>query len=327
MTGLPAQSVIITGGNTGLGYQCAKAIASVSHNWQVIIASRNLAKAVPAVEQLKRETGNNAIEVMHLDLASLASIRGFAKSFAEGSFAPLHALVCNAGISVAQGVTYTEDGFETTFGVNHLGHFLLVNLLLRSLVAPARIVFVSSGTHDPNFDGRISPPSYQNAKKLAWPEKDGERPLPGLRRYSTSKLCNMFCTYELARRLQAEGLSTPEHRITVNAYDPGATPGTGLIRDYPSFVQGIWRSPASRFLLGLLGTKIYDLQTSGNAMARLVLDPSLEGVTGKYFHVRQEMRSSKESYDTTKARELWESSVELVKLTADETLLSLPHPV
>ncbi len=316
------KSVIVTGGNTGLGYQCAKRLASSGAHWHVVIASRDMEKAMRAVEGLRSETGHEQIEAMRLDLGSLTSVRGFARDFADRNLPPLHAIVCNAGLGAQQSITYTEDGFETLFGVNHLGHFLLVNLLLRSLVAPARIVFVSSGTHDPDtLDGRFNPPLYRDAKSLAWPEKTGARPLSGIRRYSSSKLCNLFCAYELSRRLRAEGLSTLERPITVNAYDPGATPSTQLIREQPSFVQQLWTSPILHAIVRLLGTDISTVKASGNAMARLVLDPALEGITGKYFHILKETYSSKESYDQEKAAELWEASAEFVKLMPDETLL------
>lgn len=318
------RTVVITGGNTGLGYQCAKTIAVSGQPWHIVIASRDTAKAAKAVEQLKSETAHEQISAMRLDLASLDSIRAFAREFAASTLPSLHAIVCNAGVHLSGGVTYTQDGFETTFGVNHLGHFLLVNLLLRSLIAPARIVFISSGTHDPATpDGRWNRPDYQNAYRLAWPEKDGGRPLPGIRRYSTSKLCNIYCTYELARRLEAEGLSTTEHPITVNAYDPGPNPETGLTRDYPRFIQSLLRSATFRPLLSAITGDFSTIETSGGFMASLVVNPALEQTTGKYYHIQHEMPSSQESYDRAKARELWESSVELVKLAPEETPLRL----
>ena len=130
--------------------------------------------------------------------------------------------MCNAGLRIGSGTTYTQDGFEMTFGVNCLGHFLLVNLLLRSLVAPARIVFVSSTTHDPDrkktFLSRLvgtASPRYGDARALAWPEHSPESEdqkesprIVGMRRYSTSNLCDVLYAYELARRLQAEGYSS-----------------------------------------------------------------------------------------------------------------------
>ncbi len=196
----------------------------------------------------------------------------------------LRAVVCNACLQVVSGTTYTQDGFETTFGVNCLGHFLLVNLLLQHLVAPARIVFVSSGSHDPesgkNFLGRLigtTAPRYRDARALAWPEQypdaEEQRESPrvvGMHRYSTSKLCDILYAYELARRLQAQGCSTPEHPITVNAFNPGPTPGTGLARDAGAFGQFGWNVlfPLLRFAM----PRMQSLDASGKALARLVLD-------------------------------------------------------
>jgi NAD(P)-dependent dehydrogenase (short-subunit alcohol dehydrogenase family) len=322
MPALTAQrTVIVTGGNTGLGYHCAKSLAASDQGWHIIIASRDQTKASAAVRNLINETSHRHIEALQLDLASLVSVRAFAATVAQHPAPPLGAIVCNAGISIAGGLTYTTDGFETTFGVNHLGHFLLINLLLRQITTPARIVLVSSGTHDPDtLDGRFNPPLYYNAVHLARPEESGRPPLPGIRRYSTSKLCNIFCAYELNRRLIAEGHSTAEHPITVNAYDPGPVPGTGLVRDYPATARTLWESSVFRRALNMIGLKISDVATSGKAMARLISDPALAGVSGKYFQIAQERASSQESYDIRKAAELWESSAELVKLMPDETI-------
>lgn len=318
----PTSTVIVTGGNTGLGYECAKTIAAARQNWHVVIASRDATKSAEAAQRTIGETGNTYIEAMPLDLASLASIRAFSQAFAaRDDLPPLHSIVCNAGTQVARGIAYTDDGFEKMFGVNHLGHFLLVNLLLPHMLAPARIVVVSSGTHDPDsLDGRFNPPDYRGARVLAWPEQAGVSSLSGIRRYATSKLCNIFFTYELARRLQGQASDT-EPMITANAYDPGATPGTGLIRDHRTIVRTLWTSPIVHRLLQAFGARIYDVHTSGRAMARLVLDSQLANSSGKYFHVMEETPSSHESYDRAKAAELWETSVELVKLAPNETIL------
>src|SRR5260221_13796710 len=228
------QTVLLTGGTSGLGYASAQAMAAYHRDSHLVLTSRNHRQAMQAVDTLKRQTGNQHIEWMPLDLASLASIRMFARELTIRKLPPLHAVVCNAGLQVVSGTTYTQDGFETTFGVNGLGHFLLVNLLLRQLVTPARIVFVSSDAHDPEssktFMSRMigtMPPRYRDARALAWPEQypDAEErnespKVVGMRRYSTSKLCDIFYAYELARRLQSQGHSTPEHPIKVNAFNP-----------------------------------------------------------------------------------------------------------
>lgn len=142
------KTIIITGGNSGLGYECAKHIATSQQGWCIVIAGRSKQKIIEAAKRLEDITPNSQVTALPLDLASLRSVRKFVEEFAAQDLPPLRALVCNAGIQVISDTTFTEDGFETTFGVNHLGHFLLVNLLIKNLVAPARIVVVSSDTHD-----------------------------------------------------------------------------------------------------------------------------------------------------------------------------------
>jgi NAD(P)-dependent dehydrogenase (short-subunit alcohol dehydrogenase family) len=295
------------------------------------MASRNAAKASTAAAKLIAQTPGAWVEVLPLDLASLESVRAFAAAYAARDWPPLRALVCNAGVQVVSGITYTWDGFESMFGVNHLGHFRLTLLLLKHLAAPARIVMVSSDTHDPARHTRMSEPHYTQAAALAWPEKDpaaatsAESPATmGGRRYTTSKLCNIYFTYELARRLQKEGLSTAEKPITVNAFNPGLMPGTGLARDYPPLLRLGWhfllplvRPLARRFI------PINTVEASGQALARLVTDPALEAVSGKYFSGMDEVRSSEASYDPQPALDLWETSLKLVKLAQAETPLAI----
>jgi NAD(P)-dependent dehydrogenase (short-subunit alcohol dehydrogenase family) len=315
------RTAIVTGGNSGLGYQCAKTIAAAG-DWRVVIACRDRVKADRSVTNLIAETSNPNIEAMTLNLASLASIRQFASDFSSRNLPPLKAIVANAGMQAVGDPTYTEDGFETTFGVNHLGHFLLINLLLRSLVAPARIAIVSSGTHDPaRLEGRLMAPAYRDPHLLANPTADAK--LPDIQRYTTSKLCNLFFAYELACRLEAERHSTPEQPITVNSFDPGGVPGTELTRDYPIVIRWVFNSilPPAIPLLKRLGLNINDVHTAGRAMARLILDPELECISGKYFQGMVEIPSSTESYDRAKAIQLWNFSAEAVKLRSDETIL------
>ena len=241
------KTVVVTGGNAGLGYECARQIAASDRGWRVVLAVRGPEKGERAARAIAEQTGNSGVEAMGLDLVSLASVRSFAQKLAwREDLPPLRAVVCNAGLQVVSGTTRTEGGFEETFGVNHLGHFLLANLLLRRLVAPARIVFVSSGTHDPKRRTGMPAPRYRGAEALAHPER---HPNPeeegegvgkvGRRRYTASKLCYAMCAYELDRRLRAGGLSTPEVPIDANAFNPGAVPGTGLARDHAPW-------PASR---------------------------------------------------------------------------------
>lgn len=125
------RTVVVTGSNAGLGYECAKAIAASGREWRVVLAVRSPEKGERAALRIAEETANPGVEAMGLDLASLASVRSFAKEFARrDDLPPVRSLVCNAGLQVVSGSIHTEDGFEETFGVNHLGHFLLVNLIL-----------------------------------------------------------------------------------------------------------------------------------------------------------------------------------------------------
>jgi light-dependent protochlorophyllide reductase len=308
------KTVIITGATSGLGYYCAEAIARSGQNWHIIIASRNLPRVEEAVRNLMTETEYPHIEGMALDLASLASVRQFAQDFMAGERPPLQAIVCNAGVQVVSGTLYTKDGFEMTFGVNHLGHFLLVNLLLSHLSDRSRIVFVSSDTHNPNAKTGMPDPRYQNARLLAFPDDDHGTDIGnvGQRRYTTSKLCNVLCAYELSRRLNQQ-----QSKVTVNVFNPGLMLDTQLGRDYSQAELAALSTAVPSSVL----EKAKDSKTMGAALARLILDPLLDNVTGKYFDGLEEIQSSDESYDEHKATDLWESSTELVKLSSREATL------
>jgi len=174
------------------------------------------------------------MHAMQLDLASLASVRGFIDNSRAGVLPPIQAVICNAGVQMVSGVQSTADGHEMTFGVNHLGHFALVCGLLDTFHAPARIVVVSSGTHDPARFTGMPHPRYTSGAALARPPGDLTAE-EGRRRYTTSKLCNLLFCYELDRRLDhgAQGM-------TVNAFDPGLMPGSGLGRDYSPLQRFAW---------------------------------------------------------------------------------------
>ncbi len=329
------KTVIVTGGNAGLGYECARAIAASDRGWRVVLAVRSIEKGEHAALSISKETGNPNVEVEKLDLSSLDSVRSFARRFASREdLPPLGAVVCNAGLQIVSGTSYTEDGFEKTFGVNHLGHFLLVNLLLKQLAAPARIVFVSSGTHDPERRTGMPAPRYRSPEALAHPEEypdtvePGEDPgKTGRIRYTTSKLCNVLCAYELDRRVRRENSGTGAAPITVNAFDPGAVPGTGLTRDYSLPARFVWDRGIALLVPVLrgLGIRFSTAEASGRALARMVTDPALERASGKYFEIGIEARSSEESYDREMAKELWEASARLVRLVPEETLPGLLH--
>jgi len=194
---------------------------------------RDPARGAAAMQELGQP---NRCTVLRLDLASLESIRAFTEGVKTAALPPLHAIVCNAGVQVVSGIQQTVDGFEMTFGVNHLGHFALLQSLRGLLTTPARIVVVSSGTHDPSKHTGMPDPAYTSAAELARPGISGDDSDAGRRRYTTSKLCNVLFTYELDRRLDRGA-----HGITVNAFDPGLMPGSGLARDYPPLQRFAWR--------------------------------------------------------------------------------------
>ena len=185
------RTVVVTGANTGIGLATASALAG--QGWRVFVACRSERKGAAAVASIKATTGNDAVFLLMLDLADLASVRDCAKSFLE-PYEPLHVLINNAGVAGRRGLT--KQGFELMFGVNHLGHFLLTQLLLERLVssAPARVVTVSSDAH-------------YNARGIDWDAlRRPARGITGLDEYAVSKLCNVLFSQELARRTEGTGV-------------------------------------------------------------------------------------------------------------------------
>ena len=324
---MPTDStVLVTGGNSGLGFECARELAR--GGWRVLIASRDRTASAAAVERIGRETGTDAASEMGLDLGSTASVRAFVREL-EARDVPLRAVVCNAGLQQLTGRRrVSADGFELTFAVNHLGHFLLANLLLERLRAnaPARIVVVASGVHDPKRWTGMPKPAVTDFETLAETGGPQSGQFDGRLAYSNSKLCNLWFAYELVRRLEARGLAN-DGAVTVNAFDPGLVPGSGLARDYPAVLRFVWE----RVLPGAVGVLTHVVPgvnpapKAGRALAQLVLDPALARVSGKYFPSHARWRaapSSDASYDRDRARGLWEASVRMTGLTARESTLA-----
>ncbi|MFE6485415.1 SDR family NAD(P)-dependent oxidoreductase [Streptomyces sp. NPDC057757] len=304
------KTVVITGGNTGLGYQCAKNIALGDPGYHVVLACRSLTRGAAAAETLRTETGNPNITVMELDLASLDSVRAFCDSFSHADLPPLHGVVCNAGISAGgvPGVPRTADGFETIFAVNHLGHFLLANLLLHQIGDSGRLVFVTSDLHNPPpfFPVKVT---YSDATALATGRG------PGMRAYCTSKLCNLYCTYEMARLLSEQ---TDRH-LTVNAFNPGAMSDTGFAAPTGNaLVRGATRVLGS--VMGKLIGKQSTSTASGAALANLITDPALTNTTGTYIDRGAQAPSSPLSHNRDNARELWQASMNMTGLRKSDTI-------
>jgi len=163
-------TVLITGGHSGLGLESVKQVATMGLN--LVLAGRNLERIEPVAGQLKSTYGIE-VSALQLDTSSLASVRSAAAVFsgmiARGEIDALQAIVCNAGANFLGKVSYSVDGYENTFATNYLGHFLLVQLLLDHVAENGRIVFVASGTHDPDtsdgkFAGKAARPMH-----LRWP--------------------------------------------------------------------------------------------------------------------------------------------------------------
>jgi NAD(P)-dependent dehydrogenase (short-subunit alcohol dehydrogenase family) len=319
-------AVLVTGGNSGIGFEAARELARAGRH--VVIASRNRAASADAVRRIAAESGDDAVSELGLDLGSLAAVRRFAGELA-GRDIRLRALVCNAGVQATTGPRLSPDGFELTFAVNHLGHFLLTHLLVGRLAAsaPARIVVVASGVHDPTLRTGMPKADVADLETLAatgGPRRDA---FDGRLAYVNSKLCNLWFTYELARRLAGAGFADGGRAITVNGFDPGLVPGSGLAREYPAPLRFVWDRilPGVARVLSPVVPTINPAPKAGAALARLVLDPALEPVSGRYFpsHARwREAASSDASYDAERARALWDASVRMTGLRADESPLA-----
>ena len=314
-------TTLITGGNAGLGLEAAKRLAAKKQD--LVLAGRDQVTVEKAASELRERFGVQ-VTTVRLDLASLASVRSAAEEvrrlIAEGQIQPLNALLCNAGAQFQGPISYSKDGYEETFAINYLGHFLLVNLLLDCLTEDGRVVFTASGTHDPEtMDGKMVGKAIEpDGFALANEGKQGRKPSSGGVRYSTSKLCTMLFCYEVNRRLAKRGSG----RASI-AYDPGLVPETGLSRTAPAFAAGLLRTKGMKWLLQKLGVTMGSLAFSGEALARIAIDPEFEGASGRYLQSKNgsldTARSSKASYDEQKATRLWKDSATLVKLQPHET--------
>nr|OQO24753.1 hypothetical protein B0A51_14034 [Rachicladosporium sp. CCFEE 5018] len=306
-------TVIITGGTTGLGYECARTIAKQKPESRIIIAARSAGNE--AVANINKETGLTNVQYSRLDLSDLTNVRSFADKITTGDFEPISALVLNAGIQISGDITFTKQEIETTFGVNHVGHALLLLLLMPKLESNARIVITSSGTHDLKQKSGLPDAIYKRAQLLAHPNEESTKYV-GQQRYATSKLCNVLWTYAMERRRAAD---PAKHSWTINAMDPGLMPGTGLARDYGAVLWFIWRQILPRMLpilRLLLFSNIHTTGESGRNLARLAISADVQGVSGKYFKGEHPIASSDDSYDTVKQDELWSWTLEYLSRDA-----------
>ena len=313
-------TIILTGPTRGLGLAAAKALLRRSPTATLVLAGRNQAELDRLVQRLKRWRPRATLAPLALDLQSQASIRAFASAFRELKLGPPTALILSAGLQFSEGGAVGESGADLTFTNNHLGHFLLANLLAGDMAPEGRIIFVSSGTHDPDNRTGIPVPKIRRAADAAYPAQAGNNDpanVAGPRAYSTSKLCNILCAYELDRRVQLCGRSGP----SIMAFDPGLMPGTGLARTYPAPLRLIWSLVLPRIIPILrlaMGPNVNSTAESGDNLARLAVDPAVHGWTGVDGVKKKAVPSSKQSYDTALQADLWALSAQLTRLTPSD---------
>lgn len=288
--------IVMTGATAGFGLYAATKLADAGH--ELLIGARN-PDAPPA--ELAGRT-----EFLPLDLDSLANVRVFAALVGQG---PIDRLVLNAGLQLAK-PTKSADGFERTFAVNHLAHFLLLHLLADRLAPGARVVFTGSGTHDPAEKTPVTPPIHANAEYLAYPDRDPQRETrerqAGFRAYSSSKLCNIMTVREGALRLP---------QATFLAFDPGYVPHTSLGRDNPK-----WIATLVSYILPLMMKKdrSSSIPRSGQYLADLVLQPEYANQSGSYWAVRSpdfvRIEPSELARNAVVCRTLWDDSLRMTGL-------------
>ncbi|KAK1392592.1 Short-chain dehydrogenase TIC 32, chloroplastic [Heracleum sosnowskyi] len=281
-------TVIVTGGASGIGLETVRVLAL--RKAHVIIAARNVEAANEAKQLILKDQENAQIDVLKLDLCSIKSVRAFADSFKALNL-PLNILINNAGIMFCP-YQLSEDGIEIQFATNHLGHFLLTNLLLdkmkettESTGIEGRIVNLSSIAHQHTYSEGIR---FENL--------NDEKSYSDKKAYGQSKLANILHANELSRRLEGEGAN-----ITVNSVHPGL------------IMTNLFKYSAVLFkLLKLVTPLIWKNVPQGAATTCYVaLHPKLKGVSGKYYQDCNEWQPSKFATDENLAKKLWDFSNKL----------------
>jgi NAD(P)-dependent dehydrogenase (short-subunit alcohol dehydrogenase family) len=281
-TSMQGKICMVTGANSGIGKATALALAQMGAT--VVMVCRDRARGEEAKSEITTKSRNNAVDLLLADLSSQQSIRQLVGNFQQ-HYMHLHVLINNAGAAFP-GRRETVDGLEMTFAVNYLAPFLLTNLLLDVLKAgaPARIVNVSSGSHEAGY--------------IKLDNLQSKNPYRSMRVYGQSKLALVLFTYELARRLEGTG-------VTVNCLHPGF-----VATNFGQSDVG----PAFRLLVKLIGSFGTSPQEGAKTSIYLASSPKVEGVTGKYFVKSIPKRSAAISYDESRQRQLWEQSAKLVNL-------------
>ena len=316
-------TVVITGASSGVGLHAAKVLAQ-SGEWHVVMACRNFLKAEIAAQAVG--IPQDSYTIIHLDLACLKSVHQFVKTFRD-SGRSLDALVCNAAIymPLLKEPLRTAEGFELNVGTNHLGHFLLCNLLLddlkKSSSSQPKLIILGTVTANPKeLGGKIPIPAPPDLGDLRGLEAGFKAPItmingkpfkPG-KAYKDSKLCNMLTMRELHRRYH-ESTS-----ITFSALYPGCVATTGLFRDHFRLFRFLFPL-FQRYITGGFVSE----ETAGQRVAQVVSESDFNQ-SGVYWSWGNRQKQGRESFvqeisdeasDEDKAKRLWELSANLVGLT------------
>lgn len=288
------KTIVITGGNSGLGFQTALNLAA-NLDTHLVLACRNLEKAENACREIIQTSGNQNIRAAQLDLSSLESVNRFSQEMKQLS-TPIDVLLCNAGISSQTG--RTKDGMDVVFESNYLGHFLLTLNLLPMLSKPGRIMMISSDMHFPLF-GTLP---WIGVEKLAYPDEAlAADPI----RYSYSKLLMLYFVYKLDRELRAAGSDK-----TINAFNPGLMPTTGLL-PHEMFTEEYLEMIRHMDQLGVA-------EENGVTMAKLLTAEELGNDSGLYYaRDRGPKASSELSYNVNYQEDVWNYSLKLCGISAD----------
>ena len=277
------KTVLITGGNAGIGKLTAVGLAK--RGARVVFTSRNPRKGDVACAEIREAAETQKVDSLVLDLSSFASIESCAKEFLA-KYPRLDVLILNAGL-VLQERSETKEGFESTFGVNHLGHFYLTELLRERLEAsaPSRVIVLASDAHKGARDG------------LDFDDLMAERGYSGFLVYSRSKLANILYANELARQLEGKG-------VTANSVHPGVVRTRfGLDGDTGGFSGAVYRMMRP-FMIGP--------ERGARTSIHLAVASELEGKTGGYYAKCREAKRTSAAQDAAAAKRLWEVSEKLV---------------
>jgi retinol dehydrogenase 12 len=280
MKDLEGKHIVITGANTGIGKATAEALAK--RGASLLLACRSEEKTRPVIEEIKRTTGNDKIEFIALDLGDQESVKKCAAAI-NARKEPVHILINNAGFAGTRGLT--KQGFELTFGVNHLGHFLLTMLLMDKLKAsaPARVVNVSSKAH-------------YRAKGFDWEAlRKKTATTTGVPEYGVSKLANVLFTRELAKRFEGSG-------VTFYSLHPGVI-ASDAWREIPWPIRP------------MIKVFMKDVHDGAKTQIWCATAPELGKESGRYYDECKEKVPSKLAQDDGLARELWERSEQWVGLS------------